>query len=214
MNRNKGYPGSILTGLPPQSIHFQRRERLQLPSTGFWQIVGGFIVASILNEEGNLIPLGIWSKGDLLGYSLACHASIEVESITQATVLSIAAPSPEQLLHQSLRQLKQTQTLLTLRQGPVIDRIEGLLIWLAQQFGEMTEDGILINLRLTHQMIADFVGSTRVTTTRLLQQLQRDGILSCQKGHVIYFSKTEIQRDQNSLEDMQFSYNSTPLKSA
>lgn len=214
MNRNEGYPRSMLAGLPPQSIHFQRRERLQVPKTGFWEIVEGFIVASILNEEGNLIPLGIWSKGDLLGYSLACHAPLEVESITQATVLYVAAPSPEQLLRQSLRQLKHTQILLALRQGPVIDRIEGLLIWLAQQFGEITEDGILINLRLTHQMIADFVGSTRVTTTRLLQQLQRDGILSFQKGHVIYFSKSEIQSDQILLEDMQISYWSTPLKSA
>ena len=204
MNQHQRCPESTLTGLPSRYLHFQRRERLQLSKTGFWQIIQGFIVASILNEEGNLIPLGIWSKGDLLGHSLVCHASLEVESITQATVLTIENPQPELLLRQSLNQVKQTQVLLTLRQGPVIDRIQGLLIRLAQQFGEMTEDGMLINLRLTHQMIADFVGSSRVTVTRLLQQLQRDGILSCQERHLIYLSKTEGKCGEFSLKKMQF----------
>lgn len=52
-----------------------------------------------------------------------------------------------------------------------------LLNWLAQKFGKETNHGQLIDLRLTHQDIADILGSTRVTITRLLSQIQQQGLI-------------------------------------
>ena len=56
-------------------------------------------------------------------------------------------------------------------------RLTKLLVWLAQKFGTQVLQGVLINLRLTHQELADMIGSTRVTVTRLLNQLDKEKII-------------------------------------
>ncbi|NJN30935.1 MAG: Crp/Fnr family transcriptional regulator [Synechococcales cyanobacterium RM1_1_8] len=196
------YSKEILLNRDPQTIIFRCRERLQLPRHGFWQITQGFILIHALSEDGTLIPLGIWSKGDLLGFPFAPQDALEVESITPVTVITISKLTPELWADQSLKQLKQTQILLTLRHGIVIERIKRLFVWLGSRFGEATETGILINLRLTHQIIADFIGSTRVTTTRLLKQLRREGFLDQNQRHLFHLyvqPRTTLISEQNRL---------------
>lgn len=55
-----------------------------------------------------------------------------------------------------------------------------LLAWLAKRFGQEVEQGQLIDLRLTHQDIAELIGLTRVTVTRLLSNFERQGIIQRQ----------------------------------
>jgi CRP-like cAMP-binding protein len=52
-----------------------------------------------------------------------------------------------------------------------------LLNWLAKKFGRQVEQGQLINLRLTHQEIAEILGTTRVTITRLLNEFEQRGAI-------------------------------------
>jgi CRP-like cAMP-binding protein len=52
-----------------------------------------------------------------------------------------------------------------------------LLSWLAKKFGQEVAQGQLIDLRLTHQEIAEIMGTTRVTVTRLLKELETQGII-------------------------------------
>ena len=48
---------------------------------------------------------------------------------------------------------------------------------LAQRFGRMTPEGIVIELPLTHQIIGDLVGSRRPTVSLALQSLAEGGVL-------------------------------------
>lgn len=52
-----------------------------------------------------------------------------------------------------------------------------LFAWLAKRFGQEVEQGKLIDLRLTHQDIAELIGLTRVTVTRLLNEFEKQGII-------------------------------------
>lgn len=52
-----------------------------------------------------------------------------------------------------------------------------LFSWLAKRFGQEVEQGQLIDLHLTHQDIAEIIGSTRVTVTRLLSVLEKQGFI-------------------------------------
>lgn len=54
-----------------------------------------------------------------------------------------------------------------------------ILQWLATRFGESTPSGDLLQVGMTHQQLADLVGITRSTTTRLLKQLEREGRIQC-----------------------------------
>lgn len=54
------------------------------------------------------------------------------------------------------------------------DRVFNLLNRLSVQHGESTDKGVKINLRLTHEEIANMVGSTRSTVTKLIKKLEKD----------------------------------------
>ena len=61
-----------------------------------------------------------------------------------------------------------------------------LLAWLTDRFGEDDRKGRIIGLQLTHQEIADLIGSTRVTVTRIINDLEKIGVLS-RKGRKLLF---------------------------
>jgi len=56
-------------------------------------------------------------------------------------------------------------------------RIKALLQGLVDKWGDTTPDGVLLNLRLTHQSIADMTGLTRETVTRVIDRWKCDGLL-------------------------------------
>jgi CRP/FNR family cyclic AMP-dependent transcriptional regulator len=59
----------------------------------------------------------------------------------------------------------------------VEDRIVALFADLAERFGRMTPNGIVIDLPLTHQLIGDLVASRRPTVTIALQTLAANGVV-------------------------------------
>ena len=60
-------------------------------------------------------------------------------------------------------------------------RIRTALYQLCQQKGVATEDGVKINLRLTHKELEDITGISRETATRVLSSMQSAGILKVEK---------------------------------
>lgn len=60
---------------------------------------------------------------------------------------------------------------------PVECSLLRLFVWLAKRFGQQVEQGQLIDLRLTHQEIAELIGATRVTVTRMLKEFEKQGII-------------------------------------
>ena len=70
------------------------------------------------------------------------------------------------------------ESLANFARFPHAERVRGKLLQLARTHGKVTDDGILIDLPLTHELIAESVGSTRETVTLALRQLTRVGFLS------------------------------------
>lgn len=77
-----------------------------------------------------------------------------------------------------LAHIQQTEELTVIRSYRRIDlMLLKLLAWFAQKFGCEAKTGQLIDLRLTHQDLADMLGATRVTITRALGQLEQQGLI-------------------------------------
>jgi CRP-like cAMP-binding protein len=62
------------------------------------------------------------------------------------------------------------------------DRVRRKLIQLAHDYGKVGTDGLILDLPLTHELLADMIGSTRETVTRALAQLAREGIIRHERG--------------------------------
>ena len=61
------------------------------------------------------------------------------------------------------------------------EKVREILSQLSQKHGTQTKKGILIDIKLTHQSLADMTGLTRAYVTRTLSELQKSGIVSVVK---------------------------------
>ena len=64
-------------------------------------------------------------------------------------------------------------------------RIKMLFLMLSETYGEKTEKGTILKIKLIHQDIADMVGLTRETVTRILDKWQRGGEIEILKNRYI-----------------------------
>lgn len=65
------------------------------------------------------------------------------------------------------------------------DRLVHLLLELAEQYGKRFEDGIELDIRLSHQDLASVIGSTRETVTVILGDLQSKGHLQIGRRKIV-----------------------------
>ena len=67
-------------------------------------------------------------------------------------------------------------------------RIKILLLMLSDKYGEKTDEGVTLPMKLTHQEIAEMTGMTRETVTRVIDRWQRDGEIRILKNRFIHLS--------------------------
>lgn len=162
----------------PQADHqlkkFTTRSLLPAAPTG-WQIQTGFVRTLSYLEDGTIVPLGVWGAGDIVGVS---RSNQQMECLTNVEVLPAAIVDVQQLNHILEAHLQQIEELMIIRS---VRRVEPALIkllgWLANRFGRTIDRGQLLELRLTHQDLAELLGASRVTITRCLQQLESQGLI-------------------------------------
>jgi len=167
-------------------IHqFKRRECIPLRENTLWHFQSGAARLLTLSEEGTAITLGFWSAGDVTGEPLIGIHPCELECLMDVEAVRLHYQQCRELPQVTMAHLHQMQALIRMRQGNIPQRLELLLTWLGQKFGCPTEGGQLIQLRLTHQELAETIGTTRVTVTRLMQNLEQQGNLYCSRGQQI-----------------------------
>lgn len=143
-----------------------------------WLIETGVVKTYTWDEEGNQIILGYWGMGDLIGQPLSMVSPYEMQCCTAVTAQRVPPTlwcSWGQCLSHHCQQGEEL--LLINRCEPIRKRLRLFLVWLANKFGQRMEQGWYIGFRLTHQELADAIGSSRVTVTRLLSQLEQQGII-------------------------------------
>jgi CRP-like cAMP-binding protein len=65
------------------------------------------------------------------------------------------------------------------------DRVRQKIIQLARAHGKVGPEGLFLDLPLTHELLADMVGSTRETVTRSLTQLAQEGLVRHERGRYL-----------------------------
>ena len=162
-----------------QTKTFKRHDNISFVHHSLWRIHSGYVRTLTWSSEGECVPLGFWGEGDVVGYPIAQMRPYEAECLTmvEAEYLSVNQPLSREMV---IRQIRQSNSLLRIVHCRDSERrILQFLCWLADRFGATQPDGIQILLRLTHQEIAETVGATRVTVSRLLKSLE-------QKGHIVW----------------------------
>lgn len=72
------------------------------------------------------------------------------------------------------------------------ERLADLLLCWLEQMGEETEEGIRLKIKLTHQEIAQAIGASRETVTRLMGQLKRQQIITVDDSGLLVRDKAAL----------------------
>jgi CRP-like cAMP-binding protein len=64
-------------------------------------------------------------------------------------------------------------------------KLAALLLELGEEYGQENEEGVLIGLKITHQEMANLIGSTRETISLTLAQFKKRGLLDMNGRAVI-----------------------------
>jgi len=123
-------------------------------------------------------PLGLWGPGDIVGRVLSQANPYRIECLTPVEAKLLPASRWDEATEKMILHIQRSGELIEiLHSRSAESSLLRLLGWLAKRFGQEVEQGQLIDLRLTHQDIAELIGSTRVTVTRLLSDLEKQGII-------------------------------------
>lgn len=176
-------------GLENRRLHFyDRGDPIPLAAEGVWQVYRGIVQMSQLSVNGDEILLG-WSHPSTffgLGLTLTQLETYQVRALSDVylrwypvTEIENTPQLSQLVLSQMVHRLRQTETLLAIAGLKRVDeRLAELLKLLSQEMGQPVAAGIRVSVRLTHQMLANAIGTTRVTITRLLGDLQLQGRIS------------------------------------
>ena len=158
-----------------------------------------------LLPNGRCITISILGPGDVFlqwrteSQSLSCLCAEAMQrsriiSATEREMTDIVSAQPSAALDviaNFARRLTESQVLIEdLLNNSVNLRLYRTLLELSKQFGRL-EDGLsVIDFPLTHQRLADMIGSNRVTVTRKLHDLQERGIIETRKNATIALRDT------------------------
>jgi len=131
-------------------------------------------------EETEGMTLAFLQQGDQLRTDRLCSEGICVEALTPLSFRSDAEP----LQGQGFDAVNEwTLQLLRIRHlGNAELRLHALLALLVNRLGRRCGDWCDLPFRITHERIGELIGSTRVTSTRLISKLRRQAQLATPAG--------------------------------
>ncbi|MEM9450881.1 MAG: Crp/Fnr family transcriptional regulator [Cyanobacteria bacterium P01_E01_bin.6] len=159
-----------------------------------WIVCRGVVQLGTLYATGDEALLGLACPSMPFGLPLTSIRPYQASALTNVDLmrLSISEIESSPVLAQSIfrhmgRRLQQTEAILAMvGYRRVEERLRHLLLLLQQEVGQPDDQGTRLGVRLTHQQLANTIGTTRVTVTRLLNQLKDEGwLLIDRQRHIV-----------------------------
>lgn len=177
------------------------------PGSHVYFLQNGKLRINQLSPQGREIILWFCLPGEICGLAevargggrvvsaVACVAS-EVLAVSQDQFKQFLARHPQvallsmQVLSSRLRILGEM--VVNLVSDDVHTRIAKLILRLSARYGTRVGQEIFLNMPLTHQEIADMVGTSRQTVTTVLSDLKKKGVLSIDNHRIRIDSEGQL----------------------
>jgi len=176
---------------------------------GIFVLCEGRVKLSTCSSEGKTLILGVAKPGDVLGLSATvsgqpCEVTAEVLEPCQVNFVKRedflrflqehgqaclrVAQHLSHYYHTAYEQIRS----LGLSQSAMEKLAKLLLQWCAER-GKETERGCCLKLALTQEEIAEMIGTSRETVTRLFAELKRKQIIQLKGSTLVIRNKTALQ---------------------
>lgn len=188
----------------PSVVSFERGKTIFFPgdpAERVYFLTKGAVKLSRVYEAGEEITVALLRENSVFGVlSLITGQKADrfyhAVAFTPVELISVPIEQVEKALNQNpdlamlmLRGLSsrilQTEMMIeTLAHRDMGSRLVSFLLILCRDFGVPSQDGVTVDLKLSHQAIAEAIGSTRVTVTRLLGDLRDQKMISIHKKKI------------------------------
>jgi global nitrogen regulator NtcA len=189
---------------PPVVETFERGKTIFFPgdpAERVYFLLKGAVKLSRVYQGGEEITVALLRENSVFGvlslitgqrsdrfYHAVAFTSVELLSVPIDQVEKALKDDSElsvfMLQGLSSRILQTEMMIETLAHRDMGSRLVSFLLILCRDFGIPSTNGITIDLKLSHQEIAEAIGSTRVTVTRLLGELRQKKMISIYKKKV------------------------------
>ena len=179
------------------------------PSSWLGVVLEGRVKVIKHAENGKDMVLDLIAPGEMLGEIAAFNGEphpATAQAMEPTVVASIHQGDYIRLLKQypalALRAIEELgrrlgeaqETIKSMAVERVERRIARTLLKLAATTGSSNEDGIVIELPLTRQDIAEMAGTTVETATRTLSKFRKKGLIQTERGRVIILKPHQLVR--------------------
>jgi len=163
------------------------------PSQQVYLLKEGRVKISRISEEGREVTLALLEPGEIFG-ELEVLGDSPRDTLAEALDDSQICVVSKDLFLEMVRSKPEFSFRLTKLMGARMQKIERrvedlvfkdvpsrlahLLLDLAENHGRKTPEGILIQIKITHQEIANLIGSIRETVSAILGEFKREGWIS------------------------------------
>jgi CRP-like cAMP-binding protein len=170
------------------------------PATNFYILIEGRIRLSEVTPEGHQVLVRFVSPGEAIGIIAVLKNSVyplAAQAVEDCRALAWDSTSLERLMERFPRIAINGLRLVSQRWHEVEERYRELaterverriaqtLLRLVRQVGQKTEGGILINLPLTRQDLAEMTGTTHYTVSRIFSRWEQENLIETGRGRVI-----------------------------
>ena len=168
---------------------------------GVYVLCTGSAKVSICSAEGKKLIMRIARPGDVLGLYAGLtgrpfEATAEmvepgrVGFVSRQDLLTLISKQESfglglvQLFSEQFREFVDHTRMLQLSESAT-EKLARLILKWSRDFGELTTGGIRLQILLTHEEIAQLIGASRETVTRLFSVLKRDRIIGLRGGLMV-----------------------------
>ncbi len=181
----------------------RRRQVIYLPGdpgSAVYLVNGGRVKVSKVTRDGKELTLAYRGPGEIFGEACLIDGGPReemAEAMENALVTEIERTDFEGLLMTQAPLGFRMTKILALRRREMENKIENLvfkdvnsklaelLLRLASEYGVDDARGTLVALKITHQEMANLIGSTRETVSLTLAQFKRKGLIQTEGRKVI-----------------------------
>ena len=174
----------------------------------FCLIREGRVKVTMISPEGKEIILSLLGPGDFFGEmallddeprsaTVVATESLELVTIWRSDFLQILSENfsiTKKVLAELSRRLRSASNRIeSLATMDVYGRLARFFLDQARTNGKVLDNGYVAVTRPTHQAIANMIGTSRETVSRLIHDLMRQGLL-LSEGKTIYLKKTALEQ--------------------
>ncbi len=170
-------------------------------------VIAGKVKVTKATDTGKESLLAIHQAGDFFGEMALLDGKTSpatVSAMEDCKLISISSADFHGVLMHNEKFVRQIIQVLCARVRQAWGQLQGLsysnaearirggLLELSRRHGVVDSRGVIINLKITHQELAEMVGTARETVTRTLALLQQKGTIQMEQRRIIVTNPRDL----------------------